>query len=141
MRLPPAAVVEQLASGSLRVTTSTEPEFTIDISAPEGVAGASAIEMLSSFVPTYFTESEVTYLIGVESFDVMPGGLEAASVLYDQAAEGFNADGALILVTRRDGTALLLDIYYDGPAPSADISDPIWHDLGDFAFSALWGVS
>jgi hypothetical protein len=137
LRLPPAATVQTLNNGALRVTTSTEPEFTTDLTAVANLEGSDTAAALTAYLPTYFAGSGYSLVGSVEPFEALPGDLLAATQRYQQTLESGPVHGALLLVTRGAGPAMVIDVYENGPAPA---DDQDWQRLGDFAFSALWGI-
>lgn len=87
-------------------------------------------------IPQYFAGSNVTQVDAPNDF-VTLNGLASASFRYQQHNQnGQPTHGVLVLATRGDGTAIILDLNAPGPSPDT----PGWHRLGDAAFSSLWGV-
>ena len=74
LRLPPAATVLALDGGALRVTTTTEPEFTIDLTAVASVSGSDTAAALTSYLPTYFGQSPHSLVGPVEPLCAVAGG-------------------------------------------------------------------
>ena len=135
---PPAAADVRKTGAGYSLTTATRPQFTLELSGANGLTGQSAVEYLSGHRDGYFRGSRVSYVGDVEDFDLAMEGYAAAVQRYEQELNGKTLHGALVLVTHSDGTALVLDAYADGPAPE---DDDDWNELGDYVFSALWGVS
>jgi uncharacterized protein len=137
-RPPPAAKLEELERG-YRMTIGSQADSYMDIGHWNSLEGA-ATEAISQVAPTHFGDSQYEYVGDVEDFDVGIEGFDIANVRYQQVLDGDTFHGALVLVTRSDGTGLLLDAYRPGPAPGAD-DHAAWLSVGNYAFSSLWGIT
>jgi hypothetical protein len=120
------------------MTSSAQPNFTVDLQNWTGLS-PGAVPALKNLAPDYFKQARVRYIGEVEDFGrVAEYGV--SNLRYEQTDNSGTYHGVLVLVTRGDGTGLLLDVYETGRAPSDD-NDPDWTHLGNYAFSTLWGIT
>jgi len=138
VRPPPATSIQPLQNGVFRLTSSSRSELTVDLQNWTGV-DSGAVDALTSVAPNYFKSAMVHYIGNVEDFGQV-ADYKVSNLRYVQTQGTDTYHGVLVLVTRGDGTALLVDVYETGPAPTSD-SDPDWTHIGNYAFSTLWGIT
>jgi predicted metalloprotease len=137
-RLPPATTAERRPAGGYRLNVASYPELNLDVSARRGLL-ATPVTSLTILAPLYLSGSGFRPVGRAEDFGRV-GPFGVANLRYERVTSDERSHGVLVLVTRRDGTGLVLDASATGPAPPADDADG-WRLLGNYAFSALWGVT
>ena len=138
-RPPPAMDYRPSVDKTAFSLSNPSSDLRLDVSTVGKHVPPTAIGMLND-IDWYFSASgsTVKYVDAADSFEPI-GSLLTASRRYVQTqADGKVIHGALVAVTPGDGTALLLDAYLPGPAPATDAD---WESLGDFVFSALFGIT
>src|SRR5256885_5864630 len=137
LRLPPASTTKEYSRG-FKIVTSAQPELAIDVTNWSNLERtASASTALGALAPTYFKGSNVRYIGRVEDFRGV-SFFSVANLRYEQQQGSETLHGVLVLISRGDGTGLMLDAYGSGPAPALDAG---WDQLGNYVFSTLWGIT
>ena len=138
-RPPPAMDHKLNAAKTAFLLTYPNQALRLDVSDQRTNMAPTANGILSD-IDWYFraSQSTVHYVGAVEDFAPIGKYLTANRRYAQTYANGDVVHGVLVAVTLGDGTAVLLDAYLPGPAPATDAD---WQSLGDFVFSALYGIT